>query len=311
MLRPLVGTLRRICGVTKPRMAILPGQGGTVNLTLNMFRVLTGNYAKLGETKVKRMLQYALLFPEYAGQFVFLGDDGQADAGVAAEMLGLSLPSAGSAEHLTSASGLSSGCAPLVAFVAVHAVQQGESHVVKPEQRKAFVEELRRRFPPDSDSSGSLHRFFYFVDYEDLAAQLAEAGWFTEAQRDAVFAAAKRDRLPDLRSVVGTCNLRLLRSVLSSWCDVGECDEVELDAFSYAGSVLPDMVRAHIRLAVPPVGTSFLKLHVLKAAAQKGAERISWPTMVGVPGDFEVGSTPSFWFIECVLISALVRHVFI
>eukprot|EP00408_Alexandrium_pacificum_P048850 CAMPEP_0171268666 /NCGR_PEP_ID=MMETSP0790-20130122/59794_1 /TAXON_ID=2925 /ORGANISM="Alexandrium catenella, Strain OF101" /LENGTH=85 /DNA_ID=CAMNT_0011737445 /DNA_START=13 /DNA_END=266 /DNA_ORIENTATION=- len=70
-------------------MAILPGQSGTVNVALSAFRVLTGDYSGLGETKVLRLLEYASLFPECAGRFAFIGDDGQADLEAAQEMLAL------------------------------------------------------------------------------------------------------------------------------------------------------------------------------------------------------------------------------
>ena len=55
------------------------GPSKWMTMAFNAVRVLTGRYSRLGEVKVNRVKEYAALFPEYVGRFVFIGDDGQGD----------------------------------------------------------------------------------------------------------------------------------------------------------------------------------------------------------------------------------------
>merc|ERR1712232_624062 len=181
-------------------------------------KILRSNYSSLGQTKVARVVEYALLFPEYAQRFVFLGDDGQADLEASEEMLGMRCPSL-------------KGCRSeawsnhfMFAFVAIHAVRDARGVFKKPEQkRNAEVARIRAKYcalksvdsceesaasashdrieAPQPDltresrsnaeyATEERHRFFYFADYTDLAMQLVQAGWLNSEQGDAVVRAS-------------------------------------------------------------------------------------------------------------------------
>merc|ERR1712176_1177927 len=163
-----------------------------------------------GEAKLHRMLEYGYLFPDCVGRFVFIGDDGQADVEVAEQMLHLSMPN-----------GISQTRTTMFAFVAVHAVQHGGTYAVTDTKRAALVHRLRAEHPPLSPEQSvmtvngchqSRHRFFYFLDYGDLAQQLAAAGWIESEQCDSILRAVKRDQLPDLNSRMRECDFRGLRA---------------------------------------------------------------------------------------------------
>merc|ERR1712110_1061955 len=71
----------RILGCGKMRSHVRKESGGVgINQRLNQMK-------GIGETKVQRFKQYLQLFPDCAGFYVFLGDDGQADISAAYEML--------------------------------------------------------------------------------------------------------------------------------------------------------------------------------------------------------------------------------
>eukprot|EP00931_Biecheleriopsis_adriatica_P007367 TRINITY_DN108657_c0_g1_i1.p1 TRINITY_DN108657_c0_g1~~TRINITY_DN108657_c0_g1_i1.p1 ORF type:complete len:771 (-),score=168.47 TRINITY_DN108657_c0_g1_i1:12-2324(-) len=267
----LVEKLRRMCGeaTKKPRMAILPGGA---NVVANLGRALAGNYSTLGETKVKRLLQYESLFPEYAGRFVFIGDDGQADVEAAERMLTLE-PCTGS-----------SFARKLVAFVAIKAVMtdpKGKQFVVSPEDRRRKEADLRRHFAPEpasgplpaeGDENKTRHRFFYFETYEDLARQLGQAGWIKQEQVDAILRAAKRDRSVDIMALARSCDLRGLRQQMDTLAEqLDECDEVEQQAFTDAACLLPFIAAAHVKVQVPPAGTTQIVIRMLKAQASSSS----------------------------------------
>jgi len=175
-------------------MAILPGKGGAA-MCKNLVNILRGNYTNLGNAKLLRFVQYSLLFPDYAGRFVFIGDDGQADLDAAQEMLALqSHQVAGSRTETTPD-------VPIIAFIAIHAVRNSAGVFNVPEQdRIKKVQELRDKFPRVADAPGAarndlpLHRFFYYEDVKDLARQLRKAGWLDLAQQDAITMARDETR---------------------------------------------------------------------------------------------------------------------
>merc|ERR1712039_132267 len=94
-----------ICGA-KGQMSVLPG--GTA-LVENTLRILEGNrktidtendvpdeqeyrsrlecFRAIGEQKVERFKEYWRIFPELAGRYCFIGDDGQADLLAMEQML--------------------------------------------------------------------------------------------------------------------------------------------------------------------------------------------------------------------------------
>eukprot|EP00928_Gymnodinium_smaydae_P069546 TRINITY_DN5306_c0_g1_i1.p1 TRINITY_DN5306_c0_g1~~TRINITY_DN5306_c0_g1_i1.p1 ORF type:complete len:702 (-),score=75.33 TRINITY_DN5306_c0_g1_i1:400-2505(-) len=251
LVRSLATKLRRIAGLDRPRIAILPGQGGAMNVAMNAVRALTGNYARLGQTKVARVTEYVSLFPDYLGRFVFIGDDGQADASAACDMLALTAK-------------VNGANVPLMAFVAVHAVQTGDAYVVPRAQQVALTHNMRARHPALSSSSAKRrHRFFYFIDYGDLATQLAAAGWIENCQRDAILRGMDRDLLPRLEWYVNSCDLQGLRAAMNAWSQsADEADEVELHDFQKAGMALPDVALAHMRLFPPPDGTRTITIQL-------------------------------------------------
>eukprot|EP00930_Biecheleria_cincta_P070737 TRINITY_DN58350_c0_g1_i1.p1 TRINITY_DN58350_c0_g1~~TRINITY_DN58350_c0_g1_i1.p1 ORF type:complete len:730 (-),score=109.51 TRINITY_DN58350_c0_g1_i1:402-2591(-) len=286
LVQSLGKKLRRITGVQKPRMSILPGAEGTWKAVKNAWRVLTGDYNQLGETKVERIKEYAQLFPEFAGRFVFIGDDGQADLKAAEEMLGLTVSSLGPLVGNTA--GLKADT-PLLAFAAIHAtvVQQGScpTFALHPRERLATINRIRqqRRAVKTCHSNGqasglSYHRFFYFEDYAELAKNLEGAGWIYSEQLDAILAAHKRDcTLPDLTALVDTCDLKGLRKGINDWSEnVNVGDETEQEAFELAGAALAHVVRAHLQLAVPLASTTSIALQVLGVRFHADSN-LKWP----------------------------------
>jgi len=159
-----------------------------------------------------------------------------------------------------------------MAFVAIHATK-GTSFNVPEWRRSKLVRETRAKYPAlakrstmadDGPVGLQRHRFFYFTDYSNLAEQLALAGWIRRSQCQAIRRAAERDSMPDLGTCVAACDLRGLRQGIANWSEsMAEGDEVEQDLFRHAGEVLPDLVRAHVRIAVPPPGTTGIVLKVV------------------------------------------------
>jgi len=260
---------------------------------------LAGNYTRLGTTKVARVVEYAALFPEIVGRFVFIGDDGQADLEASLQMLGLTAPASGAQE------GNGEVPAPeqfLLAFVAVHAVNLGatdeDSGFVVPErQRSELVRRVRIKYSPlsversqtdsvEGEASVPLrHRFFYFENYQDLAKQLCDAGWLNAEQEQAVERAAKRDRLADPLKAAMLYDLKALRKALNEWSmspSQEEWDEAELENFSTAGLHLPSVLRTHVRLALPPPEARRLVLRVrdVKVAGQYFAADTAKPRLL-------------------------------
>lgn len=194
LVSKLPGKLHELTDEVRPRMAILPGVGG-FRIAANTVRILCHSYSKLAKMKVLRVVQYAWLFPDFVGRFVFIGDDGQGDLAAAADMLRLRAPRL--EPHQEPPASLDSGASllgsgPLLAFAAIHAVRERSGDFVTPPARRAQrVQELRRMFPPEGpgEAPESRLRFFYFEDYADLARQLASAGWIEAAQAEVVLRA--------------------------------------------------------------------------------------------------------------------------
>lgn len=230
----LVRKLPTIAGVTTPRMAILPGPGG-VEMMRNVTGILGGDYTDLGKKKVARLREYVSLFPEKAGSFALLGDDGQADLQAASEMLALVDPSTG---------------ASIVAFIAIHAVRGEDGFVVPSEEQRRWVQVLRSAHPPVSGSFKPRQRFFYYGTYEDLAEQLAVDGWLSPLQCGAVIHAADRDRsFGQLNSAVVMHDMLALASSLRSrFMDAHELDEVEVSQLGAATAAMPLIATAHVLL---------------------------------------------------------------
>lgn len=200
-----------LSGFDVPRLAILPGASG-VSMAINAVSILASSYSTLGKTKLARVKEYSLLFPDYAGRFVFLGDDGQADRDIADDMLSSRVP------RLRDDGKVEPGDKLLFAFVAIHAVMDSAgSYKYTEEQRASQVSDLRAKHaavkPPASISVPHghpaqciastpgcsdkalpiFHRFFYFLDYADLAQQLANAGWITSRQKSSILQAVSTD----------------------------------------------------------------------------------------------------------------------
>lgn len=265
LTRHLPEKFARITGVRNPRLGILPGEGGA-KVAVNAVRCLTGNYRKLGVTKLTRMKEYALLFPDYAGRFVFIGDDGQADLAAAEQML-----------RLTTSIFRRMDGVPLLAFVAIKACVSDEGENVPAEVRDGIVDRMRKTYiPAPGGPSGAIrHRFFYFEDYLDLAGQLTVAGWIAQAQRDSVHRGILRDNVPDLDAIVRNCELEGLMAVLDKKkanC-IEEGDEVEQEQFARCQKSLPIVAAAHLHVGAPPDGASELKL--LAVSAKIGD--VQWP----------------------------------
>eukprot|EP00928_Gymnodinium_smaydae_P043561 TRINITY_DN29153_c0_g1_i1.p1 TRINITY_DN29153_c0_g1~~TRINITY_DN29153_c0_g1_i1.p1 ORF type:complete len:452 (+),score=58.41 TRINITY_DN29153_c0_g1_i1:98-1453(+) len=231
----------------KGRMAILPGADGFAMIS-NALRILLCSYETLGSMKLSRVIEYAMLFPDFGGRFVFIGDDGQADLSAGVEMLSLPAPamegceSAGYAQHIGA----------MFAFVAIHAVSNvgGNNHVVDAEKRSAKVKEIRRLHPPLASHAGfaveqgkgERHRFFYFVDYIDLARQLTEAGWLSTSHVEAVQRAFHRDSAPDPLLAAQKRDIDGLRlGIEARKGTFDEMDEHDQDRFRRAETILKDV----------------------------------------------------------------------
>lgn len=275
LIRHLPERFPRLTGLKNPRMAILPGEGGA-QMALNTIRVLAGNYERLGITKLARMRQYASLFPDCMGRFVFIGDDGQADLAAAEEMLQLT--------SVPSRAGLDRGSTPILAFVAIKACAKAErKDNVTEAQRNDVVQRIRNRYRPVPEDKAvgrgppgaARHRFFYFDDYWDLAEQLARAGWLAPEQRDAVHRAVTRDAIPDPAAMVRNCDLEGLVAAIEmkKAHSIEEADEVELETFAWCQTSLPVVAAAHLHFGSPPPGTTGLRLQA--TVAKIGG--IYWP----------------------------------
>lgn len=173
----LPAKFEQLTDMEHPRMAILPGADG-LHMLKNAAGILVGQYKALGRTKFKRLQEYAALFPEYGGRFVFIGDDGQADLHAARKMLDLKSPTLDT---------------PLIAFIAIKAVKETTGALCPEHQRSRIVEELRAQYPQVGNDHGELHRFFYFDTYEDLALQLSSAGWISSSQQHEVRRESRRE----------------------------------------------------------------------------------------------------------------------
>jgi len=253
-----------------------------MRMTVNFLRVLAGKYSSLGSLKVSRLNEYALMFPECAGRFVFIGDDGQADFEAASEMLLLFPPQLPGlhTEGLQRADER-----PLVAFVAVKAVQLGEGYAVPLWKRSVCTMKMRSLYPPvpaeasgiamsEENPNAERHRFFYFTDYGDLAKQLTEAGWLKASQCRSIVRAIERDSNHDPLQRASACDLQGLRAALASMNpEIDECDEVEKESFGLALKRQADIRQVHICIYPPPRGVRAVVIQIL-AMAVGG---IRWP----------------------------------
>jgi len=230
----------------------------------NALMVMAGYYSRLGETKLSRLQQYAELFPDYAGRFAFIGDDGQADLDAAEGMLKMR-----------------AGKAPLLAFAAIKACYASEGHAVSSTARQATVRRLRGAHPGVERPLGCAapraphHRFFYFDNYRELAGQLTEAGWLAPAQNAAILRAFARDCVPSPLTLAQAFDLRGLKSALEAKQanSLQEADEAELEAFVQAHHLLPAIEEAHIKLGAPPCQVKALRLHLSSVALGD----LAWP----------------------------------
>merc|ERR1712176_1111766 len=68
------------------RMSILPG-ATLMKAVWNALWIELGDCTELGKTKLVRFGEYMQLFPDMCGNFVFIGDDGQADSDITDKML--------------------------------------------------------------------------------------------------------------------------------------------------------------------------------------------------------------------------------
>merc|ERR1712083_220211 len=134
---------------------ILDGNKHIINTTdekddVEEFRERLECFRAIGEQKVVRFEEYWRIFPELAGRYCFLGDDGQADLLAMEKMLPMKNESG----------------EPLVAFCACHAVKNApETFLATSDVRKKLTEKINGDNPP---YTGNKARFFYFVDYKDL-----------------------------------------------------------------------------------------------------------------------------------------------
>mmetsp|Transcript_10714 Transcript_10714/g.24415 ORF Transcript_10714/g.24415 Transcript_10714/m.24415 type:complete len:706 (+) Transcript_10714:64-2181(+) len=209
LVLPLVEKFMSLCSGDRA-LAILPGKGGS-HVPMNLARILAlGDYAALGRVKILRMVQYSLLFPDYAGRFCFIGDDGQADLQVADDMLSLRCADwdhllAKAVEEVPAderpmgraVSKTPGERIPLMAFVAIRAVHIAPGKPRAPaDARQKKVDELRSHHPGIKQGSDprERHRFFYFTDYEELAQELYESGWLEQNQLDGILDEAQKER---------------------------------------------------------------------------------------------------------------------
>merc|ERR1712083_571038 len=138
---------------------ILDGNKHIINTTdekddVEEFRERLECFRAIGEQKVVRFEEYWRIFPELAGRYCFLGDDGQADLLAMEKMLGMKNESG----------------EPLLAFCAIHAVKlTADTFLATSEVRKRITEKICSEHPP---YTGNQTRFFYFEHYKDLGEQL-------------------------------------------------------------------------------------------------------------------------------------------
>jgi hypothetical protein len=205
-----------------------------------------GNYEELGRKKLQRLEEYVRLFPEWAGQFVFIGDDGQADLAVAGDVLSM-------VDLETNI--------PLFAFVAIKAVCDESGFVVPHESQQASCEKLRAAHPPVSPvGQPKRHRFFYFSTYEDLAQQLAAShdfgadishpGWISQVQCERVLNAADRDRAFGtlLSAVRERSLLDVAKGLHERYIHADELDQFEMEELGTAIAAAPSIAAAHVML---------------------------------------------------------------
>jgi len=179
---------RLIGGEDKPRLSILSGSSSTIGSVERFVKTKiskTKFSRTIGQQKISRLKQYAQLYPDFGGKFVFIGDDGQSDSDASLEMLAEKVP--GTDQHV-------------LAFVAIHAVQNKDgTFKIHPQEREDIIRIRREAFPPIHQRSSDFHvldpaafpprrdsvqwaqgqRFFYYENYLDLAYQLHEAGWIS------------------------------------------------------------------------------------------------------------------------------------
>jgi len=236
--------------------------------------------------KVVRMLEYSALFPEYAGRFVFIGDDGQGDFDAAADMLTLTVGQG--RKYGGGSRSAAERAMPLLAFVAVHSVQDKHGVKVCEGVRSERIERLRARNPGVPVESSVIpgpagvvrHRFFYFDDYMDLAEQLGTAGWLEPEQRDSVMQAFSIDHTPEPVQEVMRCNYLALRGALRARKPfLEQADEAEKESFVFAELALPTVARAHLRLAQVPQQFTRLVLEIV--SLDIAAADVYWPNEDG------------------------------
>lgn len=288
MVKSMPDRLKRIAGLQNPRLSILPGSNSIKEVAKNFFKVLAGRFDNLGELKVVRVLEYSVVFPDYAGRFVFIGDDGQGDFDAAMKMLSLKIGQ-GQPLGMTLKHGESSRLAvdssmPLLAFVAIHSVLQKDQATISCELRNQRINELRAQNPPipveksvcPGPPGAVRHRFFYFDDYSDLAEQLAAAGWIEPMQRDAITRSFFCDHTPEPMKEVARCDYLALRASLRARApSLEEADEAESASFEYAKQVLPTVARTHLRLAQLP--EHYTGLHLQVVNLQLTSNDVCWP----------------------------------
>lgn len=178
MCQNLTQTLARIAGPEdRPRLSILPGAGMKAGIK-NVTQIMMNDYHRLGDKKLQRFREYAQLFPDAVGRTVFIGDDGQADLDISDELLAATHPETG--QHY-------------FAFIAIHAVsQRTTTPLPSMKEHDRVTEEKRAKYPPLPSAMGR-HRFFYFVDYNDLADQLCESHWLSAESKKRIQTASLKE----------------------------------------------------------------------------------------------------------------------
>jgi len=150
----------------------LPESSEPASLCAPRVAILSANDC---EAKLARMLEYAALFPDYAGRFVFLAPGSDASVELCNKMLAMTLP--GNSQ-------------PVFAFGAVLA----ETNTCK-DTRKGVESRFRKQHSvghclgAGNGRQSQRNRFFYYLSVNDLTRQLAEDGWLTQEQRYAVLQA--------------------------------------------------------------------------------------------------------------------------
>jgi len=256
----------RLSGVQKARMGILPGEASRSAAVMNTARALVGNFSRIGDTKVLRMKEYAKLFPDLLGRFVFIGDDGQADLMVAQELLSQTERRPSPAKK-SDGGGASSTIVHALAWVAVKLVSSGNPSTKgrdKQEDCESFCQLMRMKYPAlppeaqvmEAAGPGPKHRFFFFTHYLDLAEQLAQASWISSAQRDAVERSFARDLLPDPVELAKERELENGQAALTAKLSRGidDADEVERKMFNTAEVLLKSLAHSTARLEIPKKG---------------------------------------------------------